>query len=849
MATSVTSQIKGVLQSLAIKAPVHAVSSTNLTLSGWQTVGGVDLESFYEVTGREPRVLALNQDDPIENGIYDASGSGWTRSKDFDGNRDVVKGTLVTTITGALYRVITDDPIIIDQSEIEFQFAVPVDIASEVFIVAGSTFTLSADPGSINVLNVSLDGAVLEPHVDYTLAGTVLTLTEPLLDGQRLLVKYSSGAEAGSVNSNAIIYDRVQAEIDLDIVPVNFRFPVGSVERYVNNAVPGTTDMTEAFNTAVAVMNNWLTYDADDMGHNDGSTVDYARGGEVTYGVGPFRITSPILTAPNVALRGVCYVPQYLGSNLTGAVYPQFMSRIIADFPGGENWYMIDTGNWRKKDQTTGDAVTPYRVINADDQFHSSLDKDNWTGTMCPGVSITNTYLDGNSTAFGYIRMQMWFYGRIDQVSGTGALYAGITINSSFEFSLGQIGLYNQPMGLFLQGCQSYTQSGGEMTIYCQASGSWVSGNQTLINNVFYAGAMGLANRVNSSTWYDLKMKGVMVHWSGNGTFTHLAVNSCNIGVELYRANLNILHWENEFITSGALFMIRSGSTCVCDGLSTKSAVPLSTGDAGARLIIRHPFLLQTTTTFTPINGESTSTFEVQIYDIPLPDGVVGQSTVVSTVNVTRLYEPRISSTPFSGDLTLWVSSAGTAAWAGLFNTGQTTLEGALRFIENNPHIRSWTVLLKDAQTHTMTTAYGFKDKRIKFIRDFSGASVPTLTFSNTMSVQRMQIELSDLNFTFTSPAFDVEGANEFMLSAADVTIPASGVIWRGKENKTGKVIAGGYFSTLRFGASSGLCAGNGTTSFLNYEDSLTSATTTGTPTLEAITSGYVTEIVSEVLP
>lgn len=120
MTSVATDRLSGISTSVALKAPVKAVSSANLTLSGLQTVGGVAL-----VEG--DRVLVKDQSDNTENGIYDASSSDWTRSKDFDGNRDAVKGTLVVTdgVSTALlfYRVTTANPVIIGTSALTFEAA------------------------------------------------------------------------------------------------------------------------------------------------------------------------------------------------------------------------------------------------------------------------------------------------------------------------------------------------------------------------------------------------------------------------------------------------------------------------------------------------------------------------------------------------------------------------------------------------------------------------------------------------------------------------------------------------------------------------------------------------------
>lgn len=82
-------RFNGVVASLAIKAPCKAVSAVgNILLEGEQTV-----DTIAVVTG--DRVLVIAQTDPVENGIYCANTGTWQRAADWDGNRDVAKGTIV----------------------------------------------------------------------------------------------------------------------------------------------------------------------------------------------------------------------------------------------------------------------------------------------------------------------------------------------------------------------------------------------------------------------------------------------------------------------------------------------------------------------------------------------------------------------------------------------------------------------------------------------------------------------------------------------------------------------------------------------------------------------------------
>ena len=101
-----TDRLFGIETSVAVKAPVRVVTTANITLSGEQTINSVAV-----VDG--DRVLVKNQTNSVENGIYTASTSAWSRTEDFNGTRDVVNGTLVVSNndTSVYWRVTTADPI------------------------------------------------------------------------------------------------------------------------------------------------------------------------------------------------------------------------------------------------------------------------------------------------------------------------------------------------------------------------------------------------------------------------------------------------------------------------------------------------------------------------------------------------------------------------------------------------------------------------------------------------------------------------------------------------------------------------------------------------------------------
>jgi hypothetical protein len=108
----------GVVDDLGIKRPVRCAATTNVTLSGLQTIDGIAL-----VEG--DRVLLTGQSTGSQNGIWVASTGNWTRPKDFDGALDCVRGTLVFVQVGSanarsLWQVDTPDPITIDSTPLAF---------------------------------------------------------------------------------------------------------------------------------------------------------------------------------------------------------------------------------------------------------------------------------------------------------------------------------------------------------------------------------------------------------------------------------------------------------------------------------------------------------------------------------------------------------------------------------------------------------------------------------------------------------------------------------------------------------------------------------------------------------
>jgi len=86
-------QLQDAIRGLDVKDPVRAATTTNITLSGLQTIDGVALAAG-------DRVLVKNQTTASANGIYVAGTGAWARSTDADDNVEVTTGFSVAVLEG-----------------------------------------------------------------------------------------------------------------------------------------------------------------------------------------------------------------------------------------------------------------------------------------------------------------------------------------------------------------------------------------------------------------------------------------------------------------------------------------------------------------------------------------------------------------------------------------------------------------------------------------------------------------------------------------------------------------------------------------------------------------------------
>ena len=141
-----TDRISGLEVSQALKAPVKAATTANITLSAAQTIDGVSC-----VAG--DRVLVKDQTTGTEDGIYLCQTGSWARAKDWNGSRDATEGTLVTVKGGTINNdtiwrsTATDDPYVIDTVSPTFAVAQFEGPAGGMRYKFDSSTTTTEDPG------------------------------------------------------------------------------------------------------------------------------------------------------------------------------------------------------------------------------------------------------------------------------------------------------------------------------------------------------------------------------------------------------------------------------------------------------------------------------------------------------------------------------------------------------------------------------------------------------------------------------------------------------------------------------------------------------------------------------
>jgi len=189
------------------KKSVRALTTTNITLSGLQTVDGVSLAA-------DERCGVIGQTDKEDNGIYDVKdGEAWVRSSDCDGTPEgeVSSGMCFAVREGDVYAgwgviLITPNPITIGTTELEF-----TDWESSAASVLKGTYSantiLKADsddtPVALTIAESTIIGRAAAGSIDDLSPTQVRTIIS-VEENADVTDAGNVGTALGSINVNAL---------------------------------------------------------------------------------------------------------------------------------------------------------------------------------------------------------------------------------------------------------------------------------------------------------------------------------------------------------------------------------------------------------------------------------------------------------------------------------------------------------------------------------------------------------------------------------------------------------------------------------------------------------------------
>ncbi len=151
-ASKITAELTAAVNSLDYKDAVETVATSNITLSGEQTVNGV--------TTSNSRVGVVGQTAGEDNGLYDSAAGAWTRATDMDASAEVSQGltffvgNTTSTKNGFQYILTTADPITLGTTSLAFTEVKRIELGT----IAGTAAEGNDSRIPIQDQNDALDG-------------------------------------------------------------------------------------------------------------------------------------------------------------------------------------------------------------------------------------------------------------------------------------------------------------------------------------------------------------------------------------------------------------------------------------------------------------------------------------------------------------------------------------------------------------------------------------------------------------------------------------------------------------------------------------------------------------------
>ena len=275
MTATTTDRLDGLASATAIKGPCKVASTSNITLSGAQTIDSVSVVA-------DDRVLVTGQTDGRENGIYVASSGAWRRAKDFSSNNDIRTGTQVRVNSGGansgIWVLTTADPVTIDTSTVTFTrdtalvsgALLAANNLSDVSSAVTALWNLRNNGANIaSAATLNLDNATGD-QVDVTGAVTITAVT--LAEDREVWVRFT-GAPQITVGAS-LIGNGGGANITMAAGDIaRFRGYAGGVVRFTVFPVSGQPPGMASLTATGQVLTGGVIPTPDDLGTQTSGTL------------------------------------------------------------------------------------------------------------------------------------------------------------------------------------------------------------------------------------------------------------------------------------------------------------------------------------------------------------------------------------------------------------------------------------------------------------------------------------------------------------------------------------------------------------------------------------------------
>ncbi len=511
-----TSRIEGLEAALAIKAPVRVATTANITLNGLQTIDGI-------TTLENDRVLVKNQTNAVLNGIYIATTGEWVRAEDFNGARDVAKGTRVVVTDGAIngnkrFYVTTENPIAIGTTALAFaaedssgfDFISPMTQLGDIIVggAAGAAQRLAGNTTTNRrFLNQTGDGTN-SAIPSWNSIGTADLPTVPITKG-------GTGATDKTSGFDALAPTTTKGDIIVFNGSDNVRLPVGA-----NGAVLVANSATTAGVAWDTVAGGSSTF-VDNVFRIQDETDGTKRLGFQVSGISSG--TTRILTPPNQddTIVGTTATQTLTNKTLTAPVISSISNSGTITLPTatttlvGRNTTDTLTNKTLTSPTVTGGTVNASIVrVSGVDVLTDSDGLNSLADVDTAGATVHGSLygLEYSSVSGGYA---------LDAISVSGEVNTASNVGSSGE------GVFKQKTGVDLEfkkivAGSNVTVTGGSNDITIAAGGGGASALNDLSDVIITSPVSGQVISYNGSNWVNATVAGAF-----GGSFSDL--NDVNI--------------------------------------------------------------------------------------------------------------------------------------------------------------------------------------------------------------------------------------------------------------------------------------------------------------------------------